>query len=202
MAITINGSSNTITGLAVGGLPDGIVDTDMLAANAVTVGKAIGSTKGITEVDQWYLTSNWTTSGAIITSWSRFTTANVGAASPLGTGMSHSSGIFTFPNTGKWLILVSGVYSIIPGDTVLIQTKVTVDNSNYYVYGTGKDGNVSGTGTKGGGSVSFAFVDVTNISDVKAHLYGQSIASGTSIDGYSSDDGVQTSVIFIRLGDT
>ena len=36
MAIAINGSSNTITGLAVGGLPDGIVDTDMLAADAVT----------------------------------------------------------------------------------------------------------------------------------------------------------------------
>ena len=39
MAITLNGSSNTITGLAVGGLPNGIVDTDMLAANAVTAVK-------------------------------------------------------------------------------------------------------------------------------------------------------------------
>ena len=39
MAITINGSSNTITGLAVGGLPDGIVDTDMLAAKAATAPK-------------------------------------------------------------------------------------------------------------------------------------------------------------------
>ena len=39
MAITINGSSNTITGLAVGGLPDGIVDTDMIATGAVTAPK-------------------------------------------------------------------------------------------------------------------------------------------------------------------
>tara|TARA_R100000781_G_scaffold10640_1_gene10022 strand:- start:390 stop:1016 length:627 start_codon:yes stop_codon:yes gene_type:complete len=39
MALGINGSSNTITGLAVGGLPDGVVDTDMLAANAVTAAK-------------------------------------------------------------------------------------------------------------------------------------------------------------------
>ena len=39
MAITINGSTNTLTGVAVGGLPDGIVDTDMLAANAVTAAK-------------------------------------------------------------------------------------------------------------------------------------------------------------------
>lgn len=35
MAITINGSG-TIGGVSVGGLPDGIVDTDMLASNAVT----------------------------------------------------------------------------------------------------------------------------------------------------------------------
>ena len=36
MALVFNGSSNVITGLAVGGLPDGIVDTDMIAAEAVT----------------------------------------------------------------------------------------------------------------------------------------------------------------------
>ena len=35
MAITINGSG-TIGGVSVGGLPDGIVDTDMLASGAVT----------------------------------------------------------------------------------------------------------------------------------------------------------------------
>ena len=36
MAIAINGSTNVITGgVGVGGLPDGIVDADMLAANAV-----------------------------------------------------------------------------------------------------------------------------------------------------------------------
>ena len=38
MAIGINGSG-TLTGVSVGGLPDGIVDTDMVAANAVTTAK-------------------------------------------------------------------------------------------------------------------------------------------------------------------
>ena len=38
MAITVNGSV-TITGVSVGGLPDGIVDTDMIASNAVTTAK-------------------------------------------------------------------------------------------------------------------------------------------------------------------
>ena len=38
MTITINGNG-TVTGVSVGGLPDGIVDTDMLAASAVTAPK-------------------------------------------------------------------------------------------------------------------------------------------------------------------
>ena len=41
MPVSINGNG-TITGVSVGGLPDGIVDTDMLAADSVTAPK-IGS---------------------------------------------------------------------------------------------------------------------------------------------------------------
>lgn len=39
MAITINGNG-TVTGISVGGLPDGIVDTDMIANSAVTSAKS------------------------------------------------------------------------------------------------------------------------------------------------------------------
>ena len=38
MPIAINGSG-TVTGVSVGGLPDGIVDTDMLANGAATAAK-------------------------------------------------------------------------------------------------------------------------------------------------------------------
>ena len=46
MAVSINGSTNVITGVAVGGLPDGIVDTDMLAANAVSSAKLASGVGG------------------------------------------------------------------------------------------------------------------------------------------------------------
>ena len=46
MALTFNGSNNTIGGVAVGGLPDGIVDADMLASNAVTAGKLASGVGG------------------------------------------------------------------------------------------------------------------------------------------------------------
>ena len=43
MAIVIDGSG-TVTGLAVGGLPDGSVDADTLAANSVTAAKIVDGT--------------------------------------------------------------------------------------------------------------------------------------------------------------
>jgi hypothetical protein len=45
MPIAINGSG-TVTGISVGGLPDGIVDADMLASNAVTAGKLASGVGG------------------------------------------------------------------------------------------------------------------------------------------------------------
>ena len=41
MPISINGSTNVISGVAVGGLPDGIVDADMLASNSVQTAKIV-----------------------------------------------------------------------------------------------------------------------------------------------------------------
>lgn len=63
MAIAINGSTNVITGVAVGGLPDGIVDADMLAANAVTSGKLASGVGGkILQVKQTFKNDTASTS--------------------------------------------------------------------------------------------------------------------------------------------
>ena len=51
MAISINGSG-TVTGISVGGLPDGIVDTDMLAADAVTGAKVADDAVGSEHIEQ------------------------------------------------------------------------------------------------------------------------------------------------------
>ena len=66
MPVTINGNG-TITGVSVGGLPDGIVDTDMLAANAVSsaklasgVGGKILQVKSVTKTDTFTTTSSST----------------------------------------------------------------------------------------------------------------------------------------------
>jgi len=46
MAITIDGATNTVTGLSVGGLPDDTVDSGTLADNSITLAKMAGGTDG------------------------------------------------------------------------------------------------------------------------------------------------------------
>ena len=159
-------------------------------------------TNGITEFDQWYLTSSYIdTNNANITSWSRFTQSNVSAASPLGTGMSHSSGTFSFPSTGKYLVILNAVLLLVQNDNVLVDTRVTIDNSTYVSHATARDGN-SASNTIAGSGVSFAFIDVTNTSNVKVQFYAKSINSGSQVLGYDASHGMGTSALFIRLGDT
>ena len=196
MAITINGSTNTLTGVAVGGLPDGIVDTDMLAANAVTVAKAAGSVKGITEFDHWYLTTSVTSDQTITSNIIRNDRA--GVASQIGTGMSQSSGIFTFPSTGKYIVLAIISFVINGSDSVVLDTMVTTDNSSYTAHARATDG--SGSGTRTGSGSSLAFIDVTDTSQVKVRFDAASIASGSSVIGTTTY--ISTGFIFAKLGDT
>ena len=159
-------------------------------------------TNGITECDLWYLSSSlWDTNNANITSWSRFTQSNVSAASPLGTGMSHSSGTFSFPSTGKYLVILNAVLLLVQNDNVLVDTRVTIDNSTYVSHATARDGN-SASNTIAGSGISFAFIDVTNTSNVKVQFYAKSMNSGSQVLGYDASHGMGTSALFMRIGDT
>ena len=64
MPVSINGNTGVITGLAVGGLPDGTIDADSLASNAVTAGKLASGVGGkILQVIQATHTAEVSTTG-------------------------------------------------------------------------------------------------------------------------------------------
>ena len=97
--------------------------------------------------------------------------------------------------------MLNAHYLLVQNDNVVVQIRVTINNNDYYSYATAKDGN-SASNTIAAGSSAIAFVDVTNTSNVKVQIFATSIASGSNVNGYNSSDGVQTSVTFVRLGDT
>mgnify|MGYP003153114757 CR=1 FL=1 len=72
MPVAINGTSGVITGVATGGLPDGIVDTDMLAAGAVTAAKR--GSGAILQVQHVFKGDRFSTSS---TSWTDITNLSI-----------------------------------------------------------------------------------------------------------------------------
>ena len=132
MPIAINGSG-TVTGISVGGLPDGIVDTDMIAANAVTAPK-----RGAGAILQ-VVTA--TTTNSASTSSSSFVDTNV------------TANITPSATSSKILVMIDAPFHVIrnPGTTNSFQIKVFRDSTEITDAITTEGSYLSGIGS---GSVS------------------------------------------------
>ena len=160
------------------------------------------TTNGITEVDHFRLSSNLTNSHGdnTITNWERLSSSIVaGLAAPHGTGMSVSSGIFTFPSTGKYVIFLIMNAQGGQNDNVQIYHKVTTNNSTYNITTGSTEGQNDASGTRMISSPSLSFIDVTDVSQVKVLFQASSIGSNSTISGGSN---LATNVMFIRIADT
>jgi hypothetical protein len=171
----------------------------------LTSGTAATSIPGygnLTEADQWYLTADITgpATGTISSNLSRLTT---GAAGYLGTGMSESSGIFTFPSTGYWLVQFSFLASNISagsGDRVAVYVSATLNNSSYvFIAEAGASLDGTAANAQGGGSAQ-AIIDVTDTANVKVRFQVQSFAATSVLLGDANR--LRTGFSFVRLGDT
>ena len=210
MTIQINGNG-TITGISVGGLPDGIVDTDMIAANAVATAKiadnAVTDAKstisgGLPMADQWRLSSDAGENNGVInhSNWERCDTDGFGQ---LGTGMTvdNSTGVFTFPSTGIYRIDAQGSSKrtdniTIPEIDFVIQT--TTDGSNFDAISM-STGHIGGANNSFGVQYCSAIFDVTNVSTHKVRLYD----NATHPTNFVGNTGcVRTGIMFLKLGET
>lgn len=156
---------------------------------------------GITEYDQWRITTGieYTGSGStdITTNWER----NDNNFDYIGTGMSESSGVFTFPSTGKWLMLIhASFYSATDLYYVGIRTYVSGDSGSSYskrseVYTQ----NVTGGATKYTHANIFVGLDVTNSSTFRVK-FNIDRYSTVNLDGNTNEQ--RSGITFIRLGGT
>ena len=151
------------------------------------------------EIDAWRITSNFTTDNATITGWERPDDAT---ASYAGTGMSESSGVFTFPSTGLWKVTPQVEIVTSNSDTVVgVNAEVSSDSGSNYdfrgwllVRGTAADPN-------GGGAMSRSFlINVTDASTFRFKLVTTSLGSGSNIAGNTDYD--RTSIMFERITDS
>ena len=182
----INESSDTITIGASG-------DTIALAGTTVT-----GITQGITNAQQWRLTSSFTGNADQIAS--NLEKADSDGAGSIGSDMTESYGIFTFPETGIWLISYQiNVYSSsVTLEYVAPTMQTTTDNSNYDTASQAYANNWT-SGSYSSSTSQFIF-DVTNTSTHKVKF---SVALQNTSAQVMGDTSKQlTGFTFTRLGDT
>ena len=155
---------------------------------------------GITETDTWRLTTTFAGDASPISSnLERDDTYGNGL---LGSGMTESSGVFTFPSTGYWL--VTAYQNITRGDAyvayISLNIQVTTDNSNYndaaYAYS-------GSTGVIEHQSASIPkLIDVTSTTLVKVRFGVSDSESGNTTDTRGSTNENRTCFVFTRLADT
>ena len=205
MPIVLNGTTGVISGVPVGGLPDGIVDTDMLAANAVTAAKTSGlaSVNGITEADQWRVTSNFTfgnLAARITSNWERVDNPSI--FQKIGTGMSvDGSGNWSFPSTGKWLIMCHwiGRRSSGTNEHGQLHMYTTVNNASSWEEAAVSNVSISANNGRGTGCFQFIF-DCQDTANYKLH-FGYYDVNGTTIF-IANSLANRNSFTFIKLGET
>ena len=200
------------------GVPsDGTVTTAKLADSSVSLAKLTATgTKdattflrgdntfnapplgGITEADQWRLTSDQAGQITTVNAWERNDTTG---ATYIGTGLTNSSGIFSFASTGKyWISFVGSL--LLEGADVNCEfiLQITNDNSNYITAATAVAGSQSNPDDVRGSCSNSFLLDVTNTSNVKFKFRTSSFNNGTQLIGSSTYN--HTSFTVIRLGDT
>ena len=178
----INESSNTIT----------------IGASGDTLQAGSGATNnlGISEADQFRLTTDFGSNGDITANLERTDDASF---AKIGTGMSLSSGIYTFPSTGLYQIINQSTFLITGDDNVRVDTKVTTNNSSYVTVAYAIGGGDS-SGNMNNNAFSTSFVNVTNTSNVKVKFTSASVGTNSAVVG--ATDISLTSFTFIRLGDS
>ena len=158
-------------------------------------------TTGLAMADQWRRTATLNTNGAenfITTDWARVSGGGFGT---LGTGMSESGGIFTFPSTGIYLVTWQAYAETSSTSGVnAVNIYITTNNNTYvnsasslfsmeydysgYIYGNGH---------------CSAMIDVTDTSQVKVKFRVYS-SGNVAWDIHSSTN--RNCATFLRLGNT
>jgi hypothetical protein len=156
---------------------------------------------GITEADQWRLTTDKgcnTGVQYITANWERVDTDGFGK---LGTGISESSGIFSFPSTGMWLVTFQAGTNKLSGESRYVQNHIytTVNNSTYDVAVTAWSSVWNSGATTYTTSQSSFIFDVTSTTTHKLKT-AISPAAYVVCDGDSGQN--VTCLTFIKLGDT
>jgi len=150
--------------------------------------------------DQWRYTSTSTLSSTATVISSNLERNDSSSAGFIGSAMTESSGIFTFPSTGIYLVQGFGNFAADSDNRyVILNLQVTTNNSSYSNFARGRSHIEYSYGTTYTQGIASGYVDVTDTSNVKVRFTAESEGTATL---FGNTDSNNTWFQFIRLGDT
>jgi hypothetical protein len=191
---------------AAGVTIDGVTLKDSKIGGTITIPSSTGtmaltsdiSAGGLSVADQWRLTANITSNTDPISS--NLERPDGTLQSYMGTGMTVSSGIWTFPSTGYWLVtVVMSAYVTNAGGRTNIDIFSTNDNSTYDNIGIVRHFQDLSGQTDTDMVTQSVLIDVTDTSNDKIKFVAGITGGGTIVG--STDDNL-TAFTFLKLGDT
>jgi hypothetical protein len=196
--MTVKINADTSDGLKIVSDTSGAIDLQSNGTtNASLDANGNFTHKGI-EVDMWRQTDTLSANNGVLGVDSGVIRVDDATFSKIGTGMSVTSGKWTFPRTGVYEIKVQAFWVCAAGDSAIVQTRGSSDDgSNYDVLAWASGGDLDNTK---GSFYSQCFFNCTNTSTHKVQFNCISIGSGSELQGSSNEN--VTSLSFIRLGDS
>ena len=175
------------------------LDATILTGNLPAISGASLTGVGISVADTWRISASFTgTASPIASNWVQQNTAGMGT---IGSGMTQSSGIFSFPSTGVYAITY---YAYINGAVESrynsIQIYATINNSAYTHMAENSQFIQETSGSVAYSSVVCqTYFDVTDTSQCKIRFHF--VPANANVEALGSNYSA-TNVSFIRLGDT
>lgn len=171
------------------------------SGDTVSVASGVTNNIGINMADMWRLNTTFQNVGNSATLLSsNLEQVDTGSFGGIGTGMSESSGTFTFPQTGIYLIIFQVQGRADGGSRGTIGGRIKVSENGGTNYSTRVHGYSSGyTNSANASSTLLHMIDVTSTTNIKVQFFV--VSSDTSyFDAETSAS--YNSMTFIRLGDT
>ena len=169
---------------------------------SITNSGVSGITAGITMQDSWVVTSGYSTNSAadITANWARHSAASSTLFGNIGSAMTESSGVFTFPSTGIYLVMAALVVKADGGGRTYLgaEQRISSDSGSNYTDATVAY-NSGYQNTAYARVQTIAVYNVTNASTFRWKI--RSVFSDTSLVVGDATNKL-TGVTFTRLGDT
>ena len=168
---------------------------------AIGGGNLTGISAGISQAQMWRLNTSFTSNAEPIAS--NLEAVDTDAQGNIGSAMTESSGIFTFPSTGYYLVSFNADFYL-NAESRYNQAIIEVTENNSSYSEAGKSSGHINVMNSGNSGYTHAFtqvlLDVSNTTNIKVRF---TIAvDNSSVNTAGNTDYNRTWMSFIRLGDT